>query len=241
MRVTSQLGVGVFTIAKAAKHAKASLRVMHLSRLVSLLLLSALQTASADVDVEAKGGLLTVRARAVPLAELLDRLSRETGMKLTYDGRRPSQLMTVNLEHLSEAETVCRILEGVGLNYALQTDTSGRRVESLIISEILATGPLAPATRAPSPRQAYAERAPEPAPLEEPAQPEEDQPPNFQATSEVPLSQGAERDRPGAPNPPFSPTFSPSGMAAPVFPSPVSNPFVFPPSFPRDASNPFPR
>lgn len=230
---------------------KAPFRIMFPLRLVTLLFLSALQTASADMDVEAKGGLLTVRARAVPLAELLDRLSGATGMKLTYDGRRPSQLMTLNIEHLSEAEAVGRIFEGLGINYALQTDASGRRVERLIISDAVGSVPLAPASTTLPPRQAITGQAQESAPPpEESAPPEEDQSSNIQATNELPMSGGVERERPPAPSPsPLGPAFSPPGMApgfpafsspgmAPGFPNPASNPFPFRPPFPGDASNP---
>jgi hypothetical protein len=239
-----------FTIVKRLNMEKSLFRIMFPLRLVTLVFLSALQTASADMDVEAKGGLLTVRARAVPLAELLDRLSGETGMRLTYDGRRPSQLMTLNIEHLSEAEAVGRIFEGLGINYALQTDASGRRVERLIISDAVGSGPLAPSSTTPPPRLGNTGQAQESAQLEESAPPEEDPSSNIQATSELPMSGGVERERPPAPIPtPLGPAFSSPGMTpgfpafsspgmAPGFPNPASNPFPFRPPFPGDASNP---
>jgi hypothetical protein len=239
-----------WSIVKRLSTAKSQFRIMVPLRLATLVFLSALQTASADMDVEVKGGLLTVRARAVPLAQLLDRLSVETGMKLTYDGRRPSQLMTINIEHLSEAEAVGRIFEGLGINYALQTDASGRRVERLIIADAVGSVPLAPASTTLPPRQAIAGQAQESAPLEESAPPEEDQSSNIQATSELPMSGGVERERPPAPIPtPLGPAFSSPGMTpgfpafsspgmVPGFPNPASNPFPFRPPFPGDASNP---
>src|SRR5258705_6577481 len=103
--------------------------------MAALFLFLGLRSASADLDVQSKDGLLTVRARAVPLVELLDRLSRETGMKLVYMGGRPSQAITVNIEGLPESEAVGRILEGLGLSYLFQLDPSRRRGVTLIIDE----------------------------------------------------------------------------------------------------------
>jgi hypothetical protein len=218
--------------------------------LASLLSLLALQTARADLDIEVKNGMLTVRARGVPLAQLLDRLSHETGMKLTYDGRRPSQLMTVTIERSSESETLLQILQGLGLNYALQMDVTGRRVETLVISETSGTGPTAVSNRAPSPTQAFVQS--EPAEVEESTEAQEDQSTNFLEENQPSAGSGTSQANPPAPVPtPLSPAFPPPGfwspaVGAPSFPVPASNPIpaggaLSPPGFPGDASNPPPR
>jgi hypothetical protein len=130
--------------------------------MAALFLLLGLRSASADLDVQSKDGLLTVRARAVPLVELLDRLSRETGMKLVYMGGRPSQAITVNIEGVSESEAVSRILEGLGLSYLFQMDPSRQRVVMLIIHETTRAGSPTTAARAltPAPRDASSRQAP---------------------------------------------------------------------------------
>jgi hypothetical protein len=218
--------------------------------LASLLSLLALQTARADLDIEAKNGMLTVRARGVPLAQLLDRLSHETGMKLTYDGRRPSQLMTVTIERSSESAALLQILEGLGLNYALEMDATGRRVETLVISESPSPSPLATSNRAPSPTQAFVQQAPEPE-VEESTDPQEDQPPNFPEANQPSAGRGASQDNLPAPVPtPLSPAYPPPGfwspsIQAPSFPAPASNPIpaggaLSPPGLPIGASNPAP-
>jgi hypothetical protein len=73
-------------------------------------------------------------ARAAPLSEVLDRLSRQIGMKVVYEGASPRQLVTVTLHGRTPAETVLGLLEGTGVNFALQADASGARVETLLVA-----------------------------------------------------------------------------------------------------------
>jgi hypothetical protein len=73
-------------------------------------------------------------ARSAPLAEVLDRLGRQIGMKVVYEGAQPRQLVTLSLQGRSAVETVLGLLEGQGLNFALATDTTGTRVETLLVA-----------------------------------------------------------------------------------------------------------
>jgi hypothetical protein len=73
-------------------------------------------------------------ARAAPLAEVLDRLGRQIGMKVVYEGASPRQLVTLSLQGRSPAETVLGLLEGQGLNFALVSDATGARVETLLVA-----------------------------------------------------------------------------------------------------------
>jgi hypothetical protein len=73
-------------------------------------------------------------ARAAPLAEVLDRLGRQIGMKVVYEGASPRQLVTLSLQGRSPAETVLALLEGQGLNFALMSDATGTRVETLLVA-----------------------------------------------------------------------------------------------------------
>jgi hypothetical protein len=73
-------------------------------------------------------------ARAAPLAEVLDRLGRQIGMKVVYEGATPRQLVTLSLQGRTPAETVLGLLEGQGLNFALVSDPTGTRVETLLVA-----------------------------------------------------------------------------------------------------------
>ena len=222
--------------------------------IVSLLLISGLQTASADLDVQARSGLVTIRARAAPLEDVLARLSRATGLRVIYEGRPPSHLVTVNFEGLAEAETLSRLLEGSGCNYAFQVDASGRRVETLIVSGLSAPA-TAPGTPARAPAQAAASRPADPLYTEETTEPDEEQPDPRDVTATVPeFVPPSPGERPGlvAPGmgptglpgpisgttPPASVLSPPSGMGPTGVPGPASVPS--PPSFPGEASGPVP-
>ncbi len=75
-------------------------------------------------------------ARAAPLSEVLDRLGRQIGMKVVYEGASPRQLVTLSLQGRSPADTVLGLLEGQGLNFALVSDATGVRVETLLVSGV---------------------------------------------------------------------------------------------------------
>lgn len=80
------------------------------------------------------GSLVELTARAAPLSEVLDRLSRQIGMKVVYEGSSPRQLVTLSLQGRSPAETVLGLLEGQGLNFALVADSAGTGVETLLVA-----------------------------------------------------------------------------------------------------------
>jgi len=186
---------------------RARFRPICRSLAVSLTFVFGIQSTSADLEVQATNGLVTVRAGAAPLAEVLDRLSRETGMKLVYEDGRPSQLITVTIEGLSEAEAVTRILEGRGLSYYLfQMDTSGRHVEILIIKGTSGSGAPAVPSRAPSTAGGFEGQ---------PLKPAYSSPPG-----RSPLDLGA----PSFPVPASNPTPPGAAVPPPQFPRDASNP-----------------
>jgi hypothetical protein len=104
--------------------------------LTVVLLASALASATtpAEPEIRAVGGLVTIRAQSSPLPQILDRLSSATGMEVRYEGTRPTNRVTVDVEGISEAEAIPRLMEGLGLSYVLRTDSSGRRVELLFVT-----------------------------------------------------------------------------------------------------------
>jgi len=131
----------------------------------ALLLLG--RMASADVDVQLRGGRVDVRATAAPLSQVLDRLARATGMKVVYQGAAPSVLVSLGLEGRTPAEAVFGVLEGLGLNYAFVLDATGSKVETLILAGAAgaktASASAPPPAAAPAPRYVPRPRTPPPA------------------------------------------------------------------------------
>src|SRR5258708_4322836 len=105
--------------------------------------LVALPASAADVSVSVTEGRVDLSATAAPIADVLERLSKQTGMKVVYEGPAPRQLVTVSLHGRSPAEAVLGLLEGQGLNYILIGDASGERVQTLMMAGASAT-PSAP-------------------------------------------------------------------------------------------------
>jgi succinyl-diaminopimelate desuccinylase len=89
--------------------------------------------AGAEVEVRVAGERVNVRANAAPLTEILDSLSRQTGMKVVWEGAPARPPVTISVDNRTPAEAVLAILEGLGLNYALDLDTSGTRVRTLMM------------------------------------------------------------------------------------------------------------
>ena len=121
------------------------------------LALAASASLHAEVTVHAAAGRVDVTAKAAPLAEVLDRLARQTGMKVVYEGAAPRQLVSVSLLGRSPAEAVHDLLEGQGLNYALLGDSAGTGVQTLLMTGtpapvVASSGPSAPLTTPIRPR-----------------------------------------------------------------------------------------
>ena len=110
--------------------------------------------ATAEVVVRVSGGHVDLTATAAPLADVLDRLARQTGMKVVYEGPAPRQLVTLSLRGRTPTETVLSVFEGLGVNFALVADPSGSRVQTLVVAGT--------ATASSSPSSAAAGRAPSP-------------------------------------------------------------------------------
>ena len=113
---------------------------------------------------------MTIEARNVPLAQVLDRLAEASGMKVTYEGERPSTAVTVSVKGLSEVAAVVQLMEGLGISYFIRTDDSGSGVDVLIISGAAAAAAVShpdgsPRTsRAPGKSRSRSTKAPPPMP-----------------------------------------------------------------------------
>jgi hypothetical protein len=171
-------------------------------------------SARAEVQVALRDGRVDVAARSAPLSEVLDRLGQQTRMEVTYDGAPPRQLVTATVEAATPAQAVLAVLEGLGVNYALQLDASGREVRSLlVIAPKTGSAPARPAAPAP------AARVLPPMDDEEPPVVEEDEPVPTNEVRPRPdrFRPGRDRmERPGA----FEPA-APSQAPAVTMPAPT--------------------
>jgi len=193
---------------------------VRISLAVPLAVLLLARLAAADTEVRRAGDRVSVRATASALSEVLDRLGRETGMKVTYDGAPPRARVTVVLTGVTALEAVYSVLEGQGLNYALRLDPTATRVETLLIvagGGTTATGGGSAMTGLAPPRQGP--RMMEREPPENP-EPEEDTP------AETPARDGnEERKMPFVPGSQPGPGVPP-GSAMPMGPTSPSGPAV---------------
>lgn len=166
---------------------------------VALASLLAVRPAAPDTVIRRAGDRVDVRATAAPVAEVLDRLGRETGMKVAYDGAPPRARISVSLSGVTPAQAVLAVLEGQGLNYVLRMDPTATRVETLL----MVTGGASSATPAGTPRASL----PRPIDREPDAVEQEEESP-----SEVPA-----REAPEEPLKPAFPGFvPPTGPAVPL-------------------------
>jgi hypothetical protein len=113
-----------------------------------LLLVPGAARAGVEDAVRAAGDRVDIRVTTTPLADVLDRLARATGMKVVYDGPRPSQLVSVSVEQKTPVEAVLGLLEGSGISFALQADPTGTRCDTLFVVTPGAPGQRPPVTAA---------------------------------------------------------------------------------------------
>jgi hypothetical protein len=186
--------------------------------------------AAAEVDVQAKGAHVDLTATAAPLAEVLDRLARQVGMKVVYEGPAPRQLVTVTLKDRTPAEAVLSLLEGQGVNYALVSEENGSGVRTLLLAGAAPASAAAAPSRAAQPLQTRRPFGPPMAPAGDPADSfEADQEDVPEVPPGTPAEAGAEGFGPppgaGDPNSPAAATAqgqanaaSPNAPQAPVQP-----------------------
>jgi hypothetical protein len=204
--------------------------------------------AAAEVAVRLADGQVELVARTAPLSEVLDRLARQTGMKVVYEGPAPRQLVTVTLRGRSPAETVLSLLEGLGLNFALVADPAGSRVQTLLVAGTASasTTPAsttAAARPAPGPRRPF---GPPPGASPETVDPAFEEEADLEEAEDPALSglpPGVEPDPGAAPavdpsvaNPGAPPANAPGPSGLPV--TPPSSPFSASPFTPQP--QPFP-
>lgn len=181
------------------------------------LVLAAGRTASAEVLVAVNEGRVDLTARSAPLSEILDRLARQTKMQVTYEGAPPRHLVTAALQSTTPAQAVLSVMEGLGVNYALQLDPTGREVRTLMLFAAKTGAGGASARGAATPEPPAARVPPPPPP------PDEDEEPPMADDDDPPID--PRPDRPGRMRP---------GRERP------DRPGVFDPNIPAQGATPFP-
>jgi hypothetical protein len=210
--------------------------------LVALSLLAAPAAAEVSVRVvPASSGTpahVELVARAAPLNEVLDRLGRQIGMKVVYEGGSPRQLVTLSLQGRTPAETVLALLEGQGLNYALLGDPTGAGAQTLLVTgSAPSTGTSAQAATGRTTPSATLRRPNAPPPGSSPdaidgeeEEPEEDEPFDQPVEPQLVTPEGAAAGQPGQPGP--STQADPTGVPVPAPRAPNAQP--------QAPTNPFP-
>jgi hypothetical protein len=85
-------------------------------------------------EVRLSGGRITVRASGAPVSRVLERIAEVTGMSLSFTDGRPADPVSLMLDDVNPAEAITRILEGLGVDYALGTSADGSRINVLVVT-----------------------------------------------------------------------------------------------------------
>jgi hypothetical protein len=109
---------------------------MRVAFMAGVLAAVSVSTGAAEVQIKVREGRMTVEAANVSIAEILDRLSKHTGMKVIYDGPPPTQNVKVSLTERTPADAVLGVLEGRGLNFAVIMNPAGTQVQTLLVSTV---------------------------------------------------------------------------------------------------------
>jgi hypothetical protein len=118
-------------------------------------LLLAAYAYAGEVDVRTTdAGRVSLRVTSAPLSEVLDRMARQTGMKVIYDGPPPRTLVRGRqVENATLIDAVVDVLEGLGVGYALRLDATGAKVQTLLVlGAVKSTAPSTGAASSAAPR-----------------------------------------------------------------------------------------
>lgn len=181
--------------------------------------------AGIEVSID-PSGRIELQATSAPLSAVLECLAAPTGMKVVYDAP-VNQRVTVSLTNQTIAEVVVRLLEGLGINYAIGFDPAGTRVKTLLISGAAAAAgtprpeptphPNPPAAISPSPPEENPLLTPNPGEVPSEAFP---QPPGpaFPGAGQLTPPLGPSPDSPGSVFPVAPPTPLPGTSLVPLVP-----------------------
>lgn len=174
--------------------------------------------ANAQVQVRSGDDGIAVSASDATLAEVLESIARAIDAELVYEGPPPTRRVTFSVVGRTPAELMLRVLDGEGIDYALQLDAAGRSVAKLVIASTAS----ASGARRPPPAPAPAPEA-EPAPVAFP-----DVPSASQRTSRGPFPVATpEEDAQDPEDEAADPAEPPDAAPAPT-PLRPAGPLVFP-------------
>jgi len=106
--------------------------------------------AAPSVTVSRQGDRLDVAAQAMPLSEVIDAVAEKLGVPVEYEGAPPGIPVTLTLRDRTPAEAILSLLDGTGVDFALQFDASGQGVVRLLVHTSKEAG-AARASRSPGP------------------------------------------------------------------------------------------
>jgi hypothetical protein len=89
---------------------------------------------ASPLRVQVKGGLVDLHAESTPISTVLDQLAREVGTRVVYEDGRPQDRVSITLKNVTPREAVTRLLEGLGLSYAVRLGADPSRIELLVLS-----------------------------------------------------------------------------------------------------------
>jgi hypothetical protein len=201
-------------------------------------LLLAASAFAGDVDIRGTAaGRVSMRVTAAPLSEVLDRLARQTGMKVVYDGPPPRAVVRGRqVEDATVADAVADVLEGLGVSYALRLDATGLKVDTLLV--LGAVRASSPSASSPAPRPAVPPvRLPGfgSVPVPPPDDEADDEP--SERAEEPTAEQRPGQDRERRPGPP---TTTPPMPTVPTFPIGPIGPLTMPTPAPSPQPTPPP-
>jgi hypothetical protein len=170
-----------------------------------------------DIEVRVNPGQVYLRASGAPLSAVLERLAALTGMKLQFEGTPPAQRMITEFTRSTPIEAVLTLLDGLDVAYAAQVDSTGTRIQTLLIASRSAVAtsarPTGPGRPGGPPPRTFRGMPAEPLPEPETPEPEDDE-----------VAPPPEPEAPPAP----APTGSPAPSPTPPAPD-VKGPFVYAP------------
>jgi hypothetical protein len=86
-----------------------------------------------EVVIAVSAGRVEIRAHRAPLHRIVDAIAASQGFAVHYDGRPPSQLVTMRLFARRVDDALRSLLGSSRVKYAMSVDPASRRIRRLVI------------------------------------------------------------------------------------------------------------
>jgi len=137
---------------------------------------------SGQEEVSFENDLLTVRCVQAPLDQVFEQIKAATGMELILEDEVKTKRLTADIEALPAHSAIERLLEGVGVNYAMSFDIQNWQRVSMIFIGAGGGGPATPSQPAAARRRPTTRRrSPPTTPADEPEEDYVEDPDDFGA------------------------------------------------------------